>query len=1091
MLQKVTFAQIEAIVPDHLSKSFILNEDNSVSKTIDGQLTKGMVNVYEYDMHRMLTYVNNLTPRHALTYGTPEHRKAVIMSSSMKKRYDSNTYSGYPVIGRNNNDFKWNHGPGLLMLDHDILDEQEPYTKEQLLETLYSIWPALEKLHHIWAPSASSCIRYPDGTTYRGLMSQRLLVPLAKGFDVPRVLDTIVMKLWLLGGTHGFIRISKSGQQLIRSVIDACTKQPSRLDFIGGAYLQGGLYSYRKELIEGFNLDAQFPQRDDYPKLTRNDRRQYDRLVVLAKRRKAKEARRVRDIWVRERVDAALAKVPLEQRDAKRSELERIYGHAVEQGELTGDFLLWSHKFSEWVAVEHILDYKAKYDQTQFADPMEPEHEDKRPAIVYLSREPATLYSHFHGGMSYVLKRERRFPDTLKEGEQKLREFIKLDGNTNIIVTPGVGKTTEALKDAIRRLSEADEGVIIYSTVRHDLINENIERIGVPENIEVVHYQGRFWAHDMKRKNNKGKVRNCAPRYFEETEQARKLGYGEAEIVCRRCDYSPWNSGKTCGYWRQFDNVGKRTIIFCTPQAVKSIFEKVDQKIMRLYIDEQSVEAVIERTDPLTSDALKTLQLKLSKKSYEVVKDIIDLTDDIVRETSNLGLTNLKVFCHPYNDELGVKELADDIPSDKLALLRHELNTLLYPHENPVSKKKLHDKYELYLSGTNLNAAKWLYTFTLPKSTRNAWFDVDLSRADGFVTYCQNEIHRLPNVPLTILDATGSIQESEALFDRKLKLLEINVGWQGTGIWIKKKLGQRELRKLTDEHIEELIQNDILDRIPAGTRKGFLATRLNDEERILKILKRLTPTIEWKSTHYWGARGLNSFEDCDFGLSFGYVYKHVGSMQDDSRTIFLDNLKAREQWEKGQDVNEHAQTDHRLRLVRNPGRTLIVYGPIYPTELLGRPSFFDDYYDTGEFTPVELAAERALDFIDKFGFCSRAYCLMMSIGRQGDCEKMTFLQECLRSKYSKHMSDYIDRIVSHMLKVAEENIISTDQTFWQQLWSEVLLRRPSLTKLEVRHALIDKRNYSHGVGNVESGERTDATLAEYIPEFVIGKWRAR
>ncbi len=402
MLRKVTFAQIEAIVPDHLSKSFILNEDNSVSKTIDGQLTKGIVNVYDYDMRRMLEYVNNLTPRHALTYGTPEHRKAFIMSANMQRRYERNTYDGNPVIGRNNNDFKWNNGPGFLMLDHDILDEQEPYTKEQLLETLYSIWPALENLPHIWAPSASSCIRYPDGTTYRGLMSQRLLVPLAKGFDVPRVLDTIVMKLWLLGGTHGFIRISKSGQQLVRSVIDACTKQPSRLDFIGGAYLQGGLYSYRKELIEGFNLDAQFPQRDDYPKLTRDDRRQYDRLVVEAKRRKAKEARRVRDIWVRERVDAALAKVPQEQRDAKRNELERIYGHAVEKGELTGDFQLWSHKFSEWVTVEHILDYKAKYDQTQFADPMEPEHEDKRPAIVYLSSEPATLYSHFHGGMSYV-----------------------------------------------------------------------------------------------------------------------------------------------------------------------------------------------------------------------------------------------------------------------------------------------------------------------------------------------------------------------------------------------------------------------------------------------------------------------------------------------------------------------------------------------------------------------------------------------------------------------------------------------------------------------------------------------------------------
>jgi hypothetical protein len=871
------------------------------------------------------------------------------------------------------------------------------------------------------------------------------------------------------------------------------------------------LYSNRKELIEGFNLEAPFAERHDYPKLTRDDRKQYDRLVVLAKRRKAKEARRVRDIWVRERVDAALVKVSLERRDAKRNELERVYGHAVEQGELTGDFLLWSHKFSEWVAVQSVLDNSRRYDGTQFADPMEPEHQDKRPAYANLKRTPPVLYSHFHGGMTYILRRERSKYVTVEKGERQIGEFLKLDKDKFVLITPGVGKTTMAIEDALRRLSEGP-GVILYSMVNHKLIASTVKRIKPPKNVKIIHYHGRYWDLQMKIKKNQGKVRNCDQRFYPETEKARKLGYGEAEIACRRCDYAPWNGGKTCGFWKQFEGVTEdsRLLIFCPPQSIRAVVEKLttveddiareihkdsgirtgfDLDVKHIYIDEQSIEAVIERISPMTTDAIKTVQLIITQKAYEVVKAIVDLTDESVRTISEMGLERLKVYTHPLDGEIGLKDVIEEpIDPANLSLLRHELYNLINPPRDKNGKRRF-TRYDLYLEGVNLNAVHWLYAFTRPTYFKNAWFDVDLTRADGYVSYQMNELLKLPDIPITILDATGSLQENEALFGRELELLEVNVGWKGTGVWLRKKLGQKEMRKLSEASIEQMVREDILEHIPAGARTGFLVTMKDREELVLDILKKLTPTIAWKSTYFWGARGLNDFEDCDVGLAFGFTYKHVGSLEDDSRTIFKDNLEARKQWEKVQNVNEHAQADHRLRLVRNPGRTLIVYGPIYPTELLGPYTVFEDYYDTGEFTSVELAAERVLDFIDKFGFCSKTYCLMMGIGRREELDKMSYLQECFLHNHSKHMSDCIYTIVSHMLKLGKDNIISTDQTFWQLLWSEVLLRRPSLKKLEVRHAIIDKRNYSHGLGDVESGKQMDASVAEYIPEFVIGKWR--
>src|SRR5208283_2869058 len=233
MLDKIKFTEIESIQPSYLTKVFELQKDGSVTKQTNGRLSHGFARVLELSVPEMVEYLKDLPTNRSLVYGTPEHEEAIVLSA--RERGNWVEEPGDIVICRDNKDFRWNVGLGWLMLDHDVEEGREPLTRDQFLEALYEIWPVLKSRPHIWLPSASSCVYYPDGKEYQGVAGQRLLVPLTKGGDVPRLLRILNMRLWLNG--QGFIRVSNSGSQLVRSIIDVCTGQPSRLDFIGGALL--------------------------------------------------------------------------------------------------------------------------------------------------------------------------------------------------------------------------------------------------------------------------------------------------------------------------------------------------------------------------------------------------------------------------------------------------------------------------------------------------------------------------------------------------------------------------------------------------------------------------------------------------------------------------------------------------------------------------------------------------------------------------------------------------------------------------------------------------------------------------------------
>ena len=1081
MLNKIGFTEIESISPAYLTKVFELHADGSVTKQTNGYLSHGCAHILELTVPEMLEYLKELSINRSLVYGTPEYEEAIVLSA--KERELWNSKPGDVVICRDNKDIRWNQGPGWLMLDHDFEEGREPFTREQLLNALYGVCSALEDVPHIWAPSASSCIYYPDGSEYRGLTSQRVLCAIEKGSDVPRLLRTLNIKLWLNG--FGFIRVSSSGAQLVRSIIDICSAQPSRIDFIAGAHCLGGLVQKRRELITGFNLDAPFLKHEDYPTLSRKERREYENLVNLAKRRTARESRRKRAIWVRERVEAQLVKYPEGEREKRREELIRIYGTAAKSGELTGEFPLWCETHHCHVTVMEVLAAKDKFDGCEFADPMEPDNVDRRVAIARLSRKTPTLYTHLHGGAEYVLKAEETKYTTVEKGETMIEEFLEKDlDNKAILVTPGVGKTRAATKDAIQR---AESGLVVYAMANHNLVNSTIERLRDKTDIKLMHYYGRWWEHGAGDKRKQGITRNCDPRQFTKIQDTEAKGYSPASIVCRSCDNSPWNSVESdrppCRYWRQFQSLNEdsRGVIFCTTLSLASVLDHLRHAkipVKYVYIDEQAASAMINSIEPLSTDELKTVQGYIGKEAFAVIHKLTTAAYDIIQSVQDEGLRSAKFYVHAFDDELSLKEGAEITP-DELDILREGLEPLL--------SAKTDEKHGFYENGVNYNAVQWLHTFCQKRSSKNAWLSIDINDTTGHLKYHLCEIRKLPKtVKLTVLDATGDVDENERLFNRAFETLEVRVGWRGTGIWVKKKLTKKTLQKMTDAQIRKDLEEEFLPRIPGGAQRGFLATTMDCEKRVLKVLRKLTPEIAWKSTHFWGARGLNDFEDCDTGLVYGFSYKNVSSVEDDSRTIFGADSILRKRWCDAQNHNEHYQTAERLRLTRNPGRTLVVIGPLYPIEHLGPPTEIIDLTNQGEYSDVELAAERILDFISVAGFCSKRYAWLLNVCQESETERMLQVQSQFRNLTGKKQDFFqtldIPAFQAHAsLNVSYksfmglistetvDSIISSDGKFWTEVWAEVAARMPSLQKLEVKHAEINKRSFSHGFGSLAIG----------------------
>lgn len=412
---------VTAQKPDVLSKSFSLREDGSLDKKPGGNLITGQAQTLTITIHDFLAGLTSLTPSQAFVYGVPPHEQARIVLQ--KKLQAVKARSNTPVIARDREHFSYPAAGAVLTLDYDLSPNMPTLSREELLTTLYLVWPVLKDHPHIWIPSASSCIyRSDNGEELRGVNGQRVYVPVLEGMDIPRAGTSLFKRLWLAG--FGWFDVSKSGALLERSIVDSAFWQPERFDFAGGSACGPGLEQRKPDPVV-YNLDKPFMDSRSIQDLSPEEQRALDVIKAVGRKAKKPEMEQQREAWIAER---------LKGRPSDSGQLRRILEAAVKEKRLLSDFVVHSARYGK-VSVGTILDNPEKYHGDRFADPLEPEYGND-PRIAWANLRSAGkpyVWSWAHGGQKFTL--HRNIENIRIEGGDRpqivsrLLELLRLDGS--------------------------------------------------------------------------------------------------------------------------------------------------------------------------------------------------------------------------------------------------------------------------------------------------------------------------------------------------------------------------------------------------------------------------------------------------------------------------------------------------------------------------------------------------------------------------------------------------------------------------------------------------------------------------------------
>lgn len=393
---------ITAQQPTRLTKSYHLDAAGTLTKR-EGSLylSRGHVAPVDLDgLDGFAAHLASLSTAQALTYGGPDGERRVLTDRDWNE-------AGRPsdAVARIRDHFAFERRPGVMMLDYDP-DGETVLDRDELVAAVRAAAPGLAGSPMLWLPSSSSYLHRSDtGERLTGLRGQRLYIAVQDATDIPRAGATLVDRLWHAG--HGRVEVSKSGQKLERTAVDASVFQPERLDFAAGAACEDPVEQHRGSPVR---IEGDGPELVDtttaIPELDETERK-----AVEAEKRRAKAAadphsRAVKAAWIEERAGELTTD---HDDDAQASRARRCAQRAVEDGVLTGDFtvLVRQDGADKVVTVGELLDRKASWHRVVCRDPLEPDYRGGvLCGIVYTLGGQPCLYSQAHGGRRYTLIRQ-------------------------------------------------------------------------------------------------------------------------------------------------------------------------------------------------------------------------------------------------------------------------------------------------------------------------------------------------------------------------------------------------------------------------------------------------------------------------------------------------------------------------------------------------------------------------------------------------------------------------------------------------------------------------------------------------------------
>lgn len=249
----VTLSVAEGHKPVILGKRYSLKNGNLCKKP-GGAMTKGRCRTvcvpWPWGFEELLP---TLGPEHALMYGVASEPDVALLSEKRWRRLRDKTGK----CTRTQLHIAWMAAMGVLMLDYDPEPGAPVLDRETLWAMLVEAVPALAGVGYVWWTSSSSHITNSEtGEDLTGLRGQRFWIAVNDARGIPGAGAALMDRLWLAG--HGYIKVSKSGAMLERTLVDGAVWQPERLDFAGGASCGRGLRQERGKpvVVEGDVLDV-------------------------------------------------------------------------------------------------------------------------------------------------------------------------------------------------------------------------------------------------------------------------------------------------------------------------------------------------------------------------------------------------------------------------------------------------------------------------------------------------------------------------------------------------------------------------------------------------------------------------------------------------------------------------------------------------------------------------------------------------------------------------------------------------------------------------------------------------------------------
>lgn len=341
----------------------------------------------------------------AHVYGVMLGRKEAQVVTEVRRAQQPN------AISRTRQFFQFAAQPGIMMFDHDGMEDGRPIAPTELHNRLVRAVPPLANVRMLWRPSASSGIVGPDGAMLTELVGQRFYLLVEDASLIPQAGEAICDLLW--AAHEGWIAVGKAGQRMERGLVDKMVWQPERLDFAAAPRVAAPLSRTPSQ----WQILGQGPERLDLRIVIgladKSVRRKAGQNRHAALQAAQGEGDKVRREWVR-REAPKLAK----KRGVSEESAREILARASSTQTLLGNFELLAEDGTH-VTVAEILANRDRWHGRRFADPLEPDyHDDRRVAWANLNGGgPPYVYSHAHGGCRYRLARELRVIE-VREGER-------------------------------------------------------------------------------------------------------------------------------------------------------------------------------------------------------------------------------------------------------------------------------------------------------------------------------------------------------------------------------------------------------------------------------------------------------------------------------------------------------------------------------------------------------------------------------------------------------------------------------------------------------------------------------------------------